>query len=530
MTLEDTLAQAIALHTGGELDAAAALYLQIIEAEPDNFDALHMLGVYALQSGDLAAAYDLITQAIRIRGDDAHAHVHLSAVLQQQGHLQEALSAIQQALVLAPDLSLALNNAAALLSKDLKRPAEALPLLEHALRIDDQDATAWNGLGYALVELRRYDEALLCLERALQLRPGFALAWYNHGNALQLQNRLADAMRSYDAALASDPGLVDAHFGQSVCRLLAGDLAEGFRQYEWRWRKPAYQALAQQHAQPLWLGETVLRGRTLLVHHEQGFGDTLQMVRYIPQLAALGANVILRVQRPLLALLAAAAGMECASVIGSDAPVPPHDCHIPLMSLPLALGTQLGDIPSDLPYIQADATLSAQWRQRLGPARAPRIGLAWAGSPTHNNDAARSIPLQDMLALLRPELDFIALQRDLSAVNQLQLARQPALRSFAAAQTDFAQSAALVAQLDLVICVDTSIAHLAGSMGKPVWLLLPHAPDWRWMLEREDSPWYPCMRLFRQRRPGDWGEVLTRVGAALEQLIQATGAGGDLAA
>jgi len=512
MMLDDTLARAIALHTGGELEAAAALYLQIIQADPENFDALHMLGVYALQTGDLAAAYELITQAIRIRGDDAHAHVHLSAVLQQQGRLQEALGAIQQALALAPDSALALNNGAALLSKDLKRPAEALPLLEHALRIDDQDATAWNGLGYALIELRRYDEALLCLERALQLRPGFALAWYNHGNALQLQNRLAEAMRSYDAALASDSGLVDAHFGQSVCRLLAGDLAEGFRQYEWRWRKPVWQALAQQHAQPLWLGETALRDRTLLVHHEQGFGDTLQMVRYVPLLAAMGARVILRVQRPLLALLA---GMQGAAVIGSEDPVPPHDCQIPLMSLPLALGARLDDIPVLLPYIVADAALSVQWQQRLGAIHAPRVGLAWAGSPTHNNDGARSIPLQNMLALLRPGLDFIALQRDLSAVNKLQLAAHPALRSFAAAQSDFAQTAALVAQLDLVICVDTSIAHLAGAMGKPVWLLLPYAPDWRWMLEREDSPWYPGMRLFRQQRPGDWDEVLARVAAAL---------------
>jgi tetratricopeptide (TPR) repeat protein len=531
MMLNDMLARAIELHTRGELDAAAALYLQLIEADPDHFDALHMLGVYALQTGDLEAAHNLITQAIRVRGDDARAHVHLSAVLQQQGRLQEALSVIQQALIVAPDLALALNNAAALLSKDLKRPAEALPLLEHALRIDEQDATAWNGLGYALIELRRHEEALLCLERALQLRPGFALAWYNHGNALQLQNRLADAMRSYDAALAADPGLVDAHFGQSVCRLLAGDLAKGFRQYEWRWRKPAYQALAQQQAQPLWLGETALHGKTLLVHHEQGFGDTLQMVRYVPLLAALGAHVILRVQRPLLALLA---GMGGATVIGSDDPAPPHDCQIPLMSLPLALGTRLDDIPARLPYIQADAALCAQWLQRLGPARvqprAPRIGLAWAGSPTHNNDGARSIPLQNMLTLVRPGLDVIALQRDLSAVNKLQLARQPALRSFASAQTDFAQSAALVAQLDLVICVDTSIAHLAGALGKPVWLLLPYAPDWRWMLEREDSPWYPGMRLFRQRQPGNWDEVLVRVAAALAQLIQETGTGGGPAA
>lgn len=505
--LADKLAQATGLHTRGELDAAAALYLQILRVEPQNYDALHMLGVYSYQTGDLASAHRLIAQALRIDASDPLAHVHHSAVLQKQGRLEEALAAIRQALRLAPDHSLALNNGAALLAKELKRPAEALPLLEHALRLDDNDASAWNGMGYALVELRRYDDALLCLGRALQLRPDYALALYNQGNALQFQNRLEEAMCSYDAALALAPDMGDAQFAQSTCRLLLGDLAQGLRQYEWRWVKPAYLALAQQYTQPQWQGES-LADKTLLVHAEQGLGDTLQMVRYLPLLSAQGARVILQVQEPLTALLE---GLGGATVIDRQQALPAHDLRIPLMSLPAALDR----IPADVPYVQTDAARSAQWQARLGKASAPRIGLAWAGNPKHDNDSARSIPLRKMLRLLQPGLEFIALQRDLSAADRLLLAGEPALHSHAAAQTDFAETAALLAQLDLVICVDTAIAHLAGAMGKPVWLLLPHAPDWRWMLEREDSPWYPTMRLFRQQRPGDWDELLERIDAAL---------------
>lgn len=509
----DKLARAIDLHARGELDAAAALYVQIIRAEPQNFDALHMLGVYSLQTGELASAHSMLTRALQVNGDDPLAHVHLGVVLQKQGRLDEALVAIRHALRLAPDHAPALNNGAALLSADLKRPAEALPLLEHALRLNDNDATAWNGMGYALVELRRYDEALLCLERALELQPDMALALYNQGNALQCQNRLEAAMRSYDAALALAPEMVDAHFAQSACRLLMGDLPQGLRQYEWRLRKPKY--LAQQHTRPRWLGDAPLQGKTLLVYAEQGLGDTLQMVRYLPQLAARGARVILQVQDALQTLLEHVAGASGVTVIGAQQ-APPHDLHVALMSLPAVLGASLSTIPADVPYIRADAARSAQWQRKLGARTAPRVGLAWAGNPKHDNDSMRSIPLPKMLQLLQPGRQCISLQRDLNAADRLLLARTPALHNYADAQTDFAETAALVAQLDLVICVDTSVAHLAGAMGKPVWLLLPFAPDWRWMLEREDSPWYPTMRLFRQQRPGDWDAVLENVRVALD--------------
>jgi tetratricopeptide (TPR) repeat protein len=507
------LAQAVALHQRGELSQAAVLYMEIVRADATHFDALHLLGVYALQVGDLPSAHNFVTRALEIDPHHVQAHVHLSAILQERGQFKEALAAVERALELDPDSVQALSNCAGLLSARLKRSAQALPLLERALLLDPGHAEAWNNMGYALIDLRRYDEALPCLARALQLKPGHALALYNQGNALQLLNRTDEAMRSYDAALALTPQMVDAQFGQAACRLLGGYLQRGFAQYEWRWRKPGYQGVQEALAQPLWLGETPLRGKTLLVHREQGLGDTLHMCRYAPLLAAQGALVILRVQAPLKALLSGVAGIH--RVIDDTEALPAFDLHIPLLSLPLALGTRLDTIPAEVPYVAADPARCAAWRERLGPGSRPRVGLAWAGNPKHENDAARSIPLTRFQRLLTPEFEFIALQRDLRAVDGLLLQQLPALRGFAGQQTDFAETAALVAQLDLVICVDTAIAHLAGAMGKPVWLLLPFAPDWRWMLERDDSPWYPSMRLFRQRREGDWDEVLERVAAAL---------------
>jgi len=507
-TTEQLLPQARDLHARGQLQEAAALYLRILDIDPAHFDATHLLGVYALQIGDLAAAHDLIVKALEIEPESAAARVHLSAVLQRQGRMDAAYAEIQRALALQPENLDALSNGGGLLAFHLKRPAEALPLLERALSIAPDHADALNNLGYALVELHRHEEALLCLERALALKPDLALAWYNRGNALQLLNRVDEALHSYDAALAINPELADAQFSQGVCRLLAGDLERGWPQYEWRWRKPGHQL--PRYPEPLWTGEAPLHGKTLLVHHEQGLGDTLHMCRYAPLLAAQGARVILRVQPSLKPLLAGA-----YDVVSSDERLPRFDLHIAMLSLPMALRTRLDTIPAAVPYVSAPADRIAAWAQKLGPAAKRRLGLAWSGNPKHENDRKRSIPLTLMRRLLTPAWDCIALQTDLRVTDRLLLAREPALRSYATDQHDFAETAALVAQLDLVICVDTAIAHLAGAMGKPVWLLLPYAPDWRWMLDGETSPWYPNMRLFRQRREGDWDEVLARVAQAL---------------
>jgi tetratricopeptide (TPR) repeat protein len=511
----DTMRRAVALHQDGKLAQAAALYLEIIAAEPDHADALHMLGVYALQSGDLQAALDLIGRATALLPQAATPLLNLGTVHKQLGQHDAALRCITQALALEPRHATALNNYGSVLLA-MQRYSDALPWFERALDVDADDADAWNNLGNALLELQRHEEALLCLDRALRLQPRHLHALFNRGNALQFLNRSAAALDSYAAALELDPGHVDANFNMGVCRLLDGDLERGWPQYEWRWRKPAYASLIPAGAQPLWHGQCALDGKTLLVYAEQGYGDTLHLCRYVPLLAARGARVILRVQPALKTLLSVLPGAH--QVLASDQPLPGYDLHCPLMSLPLAFGTRLATIPADRPYVHADPQRSAQWRARLGPAAKPRVGLAWAGSSGHANDRLRSMPLIALRRILTPAMEFISLQKELRTVDRLLLdGAGIGISQYAAQQSDFADTAALVAQMDLVICVDTAIAHLAGAMGKPVWLLLPFAPDWRWMLGRDDSPWYPSMRLFRQTRSGDWDDVLDAVARQLAQ-------------
>src|SRR5471032_856944 len=336
-SMAETMRRAVELHQRGELAQAAALYLQIIEAEPDHADALHMLGVYALQSGDLQAALDLIGRAVALLPQAATPLLNLGTVHKQLGQHDAALRCIAQALALEP-----------------------------------RHATALNNYGSVLLALRRHEEALPCLDRALQLQPQHVHALFNRGNALQFLNRTDAALDSYARVLECDPEHVDAHFNMGVCRLLNGDLEHGWPQYEWRWRKAAYAALMPLGAQPLWQGpvrdgpsrdDTALAGKTLLVYSEQGYGDTLQLCRYVPLLAARGARVILRVQPALKTLLATLPG---AQVMATDEALPDYDLHCPLMSLPLAFGTRLASIHAATPYLHADPQRDARWRALLG--------------------------------------------------------------------------------------------------------------------------------------------------------------------
>jgi tetratricopeptide (TPR) repeat protein len=509
------LARAIGLHQQGELAQAAALYFEVLAAEPDNFDALHLLGVYAQQTGDNQAAYDLITRAVGIDPAAAHAHTNLGIVLQKMERYDDALRSHRKALEIEPDNQTALNNCGATLLK-MRRPAEAVDCFERALRITPVYVEAMGNLGNAYIDLRRYPEALLCLDRALLLSPHFAAAHFNRGNALQGQNRIAEALAAYGRTLEIEPDHVDAHFNLALCLLLTGDFERGWREYEWRWRKAevgngGVKLRPQDLPQPLWRGES-LAGKTILIYSEQGFGDTIQFCRYASLLAQRGATVILRVQLALVALLSNLDGT--AAVIAEDAPLPAFDFQCPLMGLPLAFGTTLKTMPalqSYLPPVRDDGA----WAVRLGARDKPRIGMVWAGNPGHDNDGFRSIPLLSMLTLVSEAAQFVSLQKELRTVDRLLIESDGRIGQFADALGDFADTAALISHLDLVITVDTSVAHLAAAMGKPTWILLPYAPDWRWMLGRDDSPWYPTVKLARQPRSGDWESVIAVVRDAI---------------
>jgi tetratricopeptide (TPR) repeat protein len=353
------------------------------------------------------------------------------------------------------------------------------------------------------------------------VKPDYAEAFNNRGNALQALKRLDEALASYDKALAFKPDYAEAHWNEALLRLLTGDFSRGWAKYEWRWRNESLALSTRNFSQPLWLGAAAIDGKTILLHSEQGFGDTIQFCRYVPLLAARGARVILEVPRSLQELMTNLAG--ATQVISKGDSLPDFDVQCPFLSLPLAFATRLETIPSATPYLRAPVQALKNWQARLGPKARPRIGLAWSGRPTHKNDQNRSISLRSLLALLDIEATFVSLQKDVRTDDAAVLKERDDILDFGDALKDFSDTAALISHLDLVISVDTSVAHLAGALAKPVWVLLPFLPDWRWLLDRDDSPWYPTARLFRQDNTRAWDDVIVRVHEALRDFTDYCG-------
>jgi len=382
----------------------------------------------------------------------------------------------------------------------------------HALGIDPHHAEALANRGAALRMLGRHTEALADYDRALALAPAAADTHNNRGVALAALNRHAEAIASYTAALAIKPGYDRARFNRALSELVTGDFAAGWRDHESRWTG------SEMHHGPrilpgrAWDGREDLRGKTLLLYAEQGLGDAIQFARYATLAHWRGARVLLEVHAPLKELLSQVEGVDAAFALGE--PLPAFDLHCALMSLPLAFETRLDSIPAAVPYLAAPEAHVAHWHERLAAIAPPRVGLAWSGSRTLRNDANRSIPLAMLAPLARPGRSLVAVQKDIRDADRAAVASL-GIATFEQELHDFRDTAALVAACDVIVSVDTSIAHLAGAMGKRVFVLLPFSPDWRWLLDREDSPWYPAARLFRQQRIGDWDAVIARVAAAL---------------
>jgi tetratricopeptide (TPR) repeat protein len=507
--IPDLLTQAVALHRAGRLLDAEPLYQGLLAADPAHFHALHMLGVIRHQQGRNTEALELIGRALAIRPGSAWAHSNIGLVLRDLKRQAEAVASFERALQLDPNDVDTINNLGGTLFA-LERYEEAFAAAERVLVLDPDRAEAFNLRGNVLQETGRLEEALASYDRAVAVKPDYAQVFCNRGNALQALNRHREAIESYDRAVALREDYADAHWNGALARLCIGDLPGGFAKFEWRWRTgdgvPKYR-------QPLWLGADELPGKTILLYAEQGVGDCLQFARYAPLVAERGARVLLAVHRELKALLASVA----SDVFAENEALPPFDLRCPLLSLPLAFRTTLATIPARIPYVCADAERAARWQARLPASGSLRVGLAWSGNPAHTNDRRRSIAF-DELALLWavPGVQLVSLQEQVRSSDAEALRRSP-LIDLTAELKNFADTAAAVANLDLIITVDTAVAHLAGAMGKPTWVLLPFSPDWRWLLDRDDSPWYPTARLFRQPRIGDWGGVITRVAEELRR-------------
>jgi hypothetical protein len=442
----------------------------------------------------------------------------LNAALQhyQAGRLHEAELLYRQVLQAQPEHPDALH-ALGVIAYDVGQYEPAVTYIKKALETNPNVAEFHNHIGAAYRAQGRLEEATAHYQRALALMPQYAEAYNNLGNVLQERGLWKDAMDCFRRAVTLKPDYAQAHFSHAMTRLLFGNFSEGWSEYEWRWGITVLKLEGQALPQPLWDGSKI-SGRTILLHAEQGLGDTIQFIRYVPLVAKLGAQVIVQCQPELKSLLDRVEGMTCLKAKGE--PLPAFDLQAPLLSLPLAFATTADTIPAHVPYLSAEPKLVAAWKRRLGAKRrALRVGLAWAGRQTHTNDRNRSCPLAIFapLAGVR-DVTFYSLQKGEAAREAAAPPEGMTLIDLAGALSDFAETAALISQLDLVISVDTAVAHLAGAMGRPVWTLLPFAPDWRWLLVREDSPWYPTMRLFRQNRLGDWPEVFTQVAEALKSF------------
>jgi tetratricopeptide (TPR) repeat protein len=506
------LQRALTHHHAGELRAAEAIYREILDRVPNEPDALHLLGLLAHQAGEHEQALALIDRAIAVKPGAPEYYNNRAQVLCVLDRLDEAVAAYQQACTLDPQYAEAHNSLGIVLQAQ-GRAQDAIAAFRQALRANPDFAEAHYNLGNALHECGRLSDAIACYRQALALMPGDAEAHNNLGIALKDKSELNAAMAAFDRALALRPDFAQAHANKGMALLVTGKFEQGWREYAWRFVSAGER---RAFTQTQWDGAD-FRDHTLLVHAEQGLGDTIQFARYLPLIKARGGRVLLACQRPVQSLLEDLAGVDALVDDLSHLSPGSFDLQVALLNVPGILGTTLQTIPNDVPYLSVKAALVSKWRACLGSGTY-NVGICWAGLPEHLNDRNRSIALATFAPLgAVPEVTFYSLQKGPAAAQTAQ--GGITLVDHTDELTDFAETAALITNLDLVISVDTAVAHLSGALAKPVWTLLPYAPDWRWLLDRQDSPWYPTMRLFRQPRPGDWGSVMEAIAKALATVV-----------
>jgi tetratricopeptide (TPR) repeat protein len=537
----ERLLAAIGLHQKGHLVPAICGYREVLAAEPCQFDALRLLGVALLASDRPAEALAALDRAVSVRSNMAEVWEQRGKALAQLGRNEDACDSFGRALQFEPARVSSIHHLGLRLN-ELRRFEEALVQFDRALAIQPELPEVWANRGKVLHDLKRNDEAIASFDRALALRPDFAPAWTGRVSPLRELGRIEDALQSCERALAADgsnptgwalrgallaeltrhqeaissfdqadrlgPAHATTHFNRGLLHLTLGRFDSGWQGYEWRLKVPEM-AMAPVSQAPMWDGTAPVAGRTLLLTCEQGLGDTIQFCRYAPWLA--------QHRQARVAILAPASLRELMrtlpqdiQVISDGDPMPAFDLQCPLLSIPHRLNTALDSIVAQVPYLRADPARVSAWAQRLGPARARRIGLVCSGNPKHGNDRNRSIALARLAPLCQAGVELHLVQKDLRQDDEAAL-QALGIVDHREQLHDFADTAALLACLDLVISVDTSVAHLAGALGVPLWLLLPASADWRWLLQRQDSPWYPSARLFRQPHPGDWDQPIANM-------------------
>ena len=582
MNVDQALAIARELHMTGRLNEAVDVYQQILQRYPEHAEAWHLRGVAISQLGRPADGLQSIDRAIQLspdavqyqvnravvlaqlgrmdeaigslrkaivrQGDVAETHYNLAQLLDRQGNLDEsiaeyrralelrsdyaqawnglgsalkkkgqiddAIAAFRQATVLQPQYADAFNRLAKTLDEQ-DRVEESAAAYERAAQLQPQSPEAQGALGNIYHRAARFEDAITAFNAALSLRPGYSEVLYSIANVQKDQGKLDEAVATFDRAIAARTIYPEAQWNRALTLLLKGDFENGWRAYESRWTDQA-----RLLPKPLWNG-TNLDGKRILLRLEQGLGDIIQFIRYAPRVAERGGKVVVQCPQPLKRLLEGQCDIEM--VVSFEEQLPDYDVHYPLLSLPALFGTTLETIPNDVPYLLADATLAQTWADRVqGEPSGLKVGIAWAGNPEYVHDRQRTISPAALKPLAEvSNVRFYSLQKGPQLLGGQATAPIPMV-DWADDLKDFADTAALITNLDLVLACDTAVAHLAGAMGRTVWTLLPYSPDWRWMLGRSDSAWYPTMRLFRQPRPGEWASVIEEVKTELRKQ----GAGG----
>ncbi len=471
-TIQEALASGWKLLGAGQLAEAAQVYRDLIRANPSVTEAWYLLGAIAQLEGKPADSLGFYQQALRLAPYHVEAKNNLGVALQELGRTDEAEACLRDAIRLRPDF-----------------------------------ADAHSNLGNALQDRGLLDEAIACYRQAIRLKRDFLDAHNNLGNALRAQRRSAEAMECYDEALRIRPDHAQVHLSRALLRLQMGDFEPGWAEYEWRLKCKEY--AIPSYPRPMWDGSP-LNGQKILIYGDHGLGDTLQFIRYAPLVRDRGGRVVVTVRKPLARVLASCPGVEM--VIPEGDLLPDFAVYIPAMSLPRIFGTTLATVPAQIPYLAADGALVERWSDEIGRENGFRVGIAWQGNPAYTRDRQRSFALTQFEPLSQLEgVRLYSLQKDFRAEQIVEAANRFAVTDLGSRFTDFLDTAAAMRNLDLIVAADTSIVHLAGALESPVWVALPFESDWRWLLSRDDSPWYPTMRLFRQSRPGDWGDVFKRI-------------------
>jgi Flp pilus assembly protein TadD len=499
---------AVTAYQENRLAEAAQGFADVLALKPDHLDVLNIYGVTLLGLQRWHEAADTFERLLTQQPNHAEALNNRAYALQQLGCLDAARASFDAAVKVAATNADILKNRGLLLL-EMRAYDDALKDFEAALALKPDFAEAANERGNTLLKLNRVTDALASFDRAIALKPDQAAFHSHRGGALMRLRRMTEALEAYATAQKLDSTHAKAHLNEAMCRLMIGDVAAGWAKYEYRWHCEPMSAARKHFTVPLWLGDTDIAGKTILLHAEQGAGDTIQFCRYAPLLAQRGARVLMQVPASLKNLMLSLEGVT--RVFAEGEALTTFDVHCPMMSLPLAFRTTADRIPAHTPYLHPVADKAAAWHQRL-PKTGLRVGLVWSGDPRHGEDHNRSIALAQLEPLLKTKTAFVSLQKEYREGDQANVQQHANVQDVSANLHDFADTAALISALDLVISIDTSVAHLAGALGKPVWILLPHLGlDWRWQLERTDSPWYPSVRLFRQPQPGDWGSVIAVV-------------------